>query len=238
MYQILIVEDEDEAARGLASLIERYGREHDAKFKVTRHRDASSFIKSKTSYDLVFMDIDLPGMSGMEAAGLMRAYDEETPLIFVTNLAQYAIRGYEVDALDFIVKPVSWYHFSMRMDKAIRAMRRHSATDRLKVSTRSGVRVIPTADVLYIDVSNHDLVYHICDEDEPLRVRGSLGKLEEELEGGPFLRISSGRLVNMDHVSSMRSGIVRLSNGEVLYASRARKREALDIFTDYLGGSI
>ena len=42
----------------------------------------------------------------------------------------------------------------------------------------------------------------------------------------------------MDHVSSMRSGIVRLSNGEVLYASRARKREALDIFTDYLGGSI
>ena len=172
MYQILIVEDEDEAARGrLASLIERYGREHDAKFKVTRHRDASSFIKSKTSYDLVFMDIDLPGMSGMEAAGLMRAYDEETPLIFVTNLAQYAIRGYEVDALDFIVKPVSWYHFSMRMDKAMRAMRRHSAAGRLKVSTRSGVRVIPTADVLHIDVSNHDLVYHICDEDEPLRVR-------------------------------------------------------------------
>ena len=94
------------------------------------------------------MDIDLPGMSGMEAAGLMRAYDEETPLIFVTNLAQYAIRGYEVDALDFIVKPVSWYHFSMRMDKAMRAMRRHSATGRLKVSTRSGVRVIPPADVL------------------------------------------------------------------------------------------
>ena len=54
MYQILIVEDEDEAAGGLASLIERYGREHDAKFKVTRHRDASSFIKSKTSYDLVW----------------------------------------------------------------------------------------------------------------------------------------------------------------------------------------
>lgn len=242
MYQVLIIEDEDDAARALEGCLDRYARECSLELDVTRLETAIQFVRSHRTYDLVFMDIDLPGINGMEAAELMRSYDSRTPIVFVTNLAQYAVRGYEVNALDFIVKPVSYYSFSMRMDKAVRAMRRNRRSH-LSVSTRSGIRVLPIADVVYVETVNHDLVYHLADDDPddpdgPLRVRGSLSRLEEELADGPFLRISSGCLVNMDHIRSMQAGTLRMSDGSTLYASRARKRAALETFADYLGGTI
>lgn len=242
MYRILIVEDEDDAARSLTDCLERYAREYSLEFDIARLETAIQFVRGRRSFDLVFMDIDLPGINGMEAAELMRSYDTRTPIIFVTNLAQYAVRGYEVNALDFIVKPVSYYNFSMRMDKAVRAMRRNERSH-LNVATRAGIRVLPVSDVVYVETVNHDLVYHLVDDDPddpegPLRVRGSLSRLEEELAGGPFLRVSSGCLVNMDHVRSMQAGTLRMSDGTTLYASRAKKRVALETFADYLGGTI
>lgn len=243
MYRLLIIEDEDEAAAALESCIERYGREFGVEFEVTRLCTAVEFVRAKRSYDLVFMDIQLPGMNGMETAGLLRTYDTSTPLIFVTNLAQYAVRGYEVDALDFIVKPVSYYNFSMRMDKAIRVMRRRGR-DRIAIATRAGVRSLALADLIYVETVNHDLVFHVAGgneddpDEEPPRVRGSLSKLETELAVGPFLRISSSCIVNMDHIRSMQGGTLRMSDGAILYASRSQKRLALETFTDYLGGSI
>ena len=248
MYEILMVEDEDDAAATLAAHLERYGRENQLEFHVTRSTSAVGLARGQRAWDLVFMDIDLPGMNGMEAAQLLRAYDPDTPLIFVTNLAQYAVCGYEVDALDFMVKPVGYYHFSMRMDKAMRAIARHRASS-VTVSTRAGVRVLPCSEIVYIEVVNHDIVYHVADPEGPgahptpedeelLRVRGSLSKVVESLPAGQFLRISSGCVVNMSHVRSMRAGELRMSDGTVLYASRARKREVLETLTDYLGGSI
>lgn len=238
MYQVLIVEDEDEAAIALRKCLERYAREYGLELSVTRFDSAERFVKSKRAYDLVFMDIDLPGINGMDAAELLRTYDDRTPLIFVTNLAQYAVRGYEVDALDFIVKPVSYYNFSMRMDKAVRAMRRNER-QRVSVPSRAGIRVVPVEDIVYVETENHDLVYHLCEEEEEtLRVRGSLSKLEEELADGPFVRISSSCLANMDHIRSIQAGALAMSNGDTLYASRAKKRAVLETFADYLGGSI
>ena len=243
MYNVLIVEDDDEMARTLTESLSRYASEFGLDFNVTRCGNAVLFLKNRRTYDLVLMDIDLPGINGMEAATLLRSYDTQTPLIFVTNLAQYAVRGYEVDALDFIVKPISYYNFSMRMDKAVRVMRRNERS-RLQVKTRTGIRILPLRDIVYIEMVNHDLVYHLAGDDpgddnaEPMRVRGTLAKLEEEFEGGPFLRISKGCIVNMDHIRSIRDGMVHMSDGTTLYASRSRRRPALETFADYLGGSI
>lgn len=238
MWQIAIVEDEAQAAATLKEYLLRYAKEYDQVFNIILFDNAVKFAGAKRDVDLIFMDIDMPGINGMEAAGLLRTYDQETPLIFVTNLAQYAVQGYEVDALDFIVKPVSYYHFSMRMDKALRVMRRN-VHNQISVVTRAGAVAVPYADLIYVETVNHDLVYHLVNpSEEELRIRGSLSKLEEELSDGPFLRISSSCIVNLDHVRSIQAGELRMSSGEVLYASRAKKREVLETFTDYLGRSI
>ena len=167
----------------------------------------------------------------------MRTYDSETPIIFVTNLAQYAVKGYEVDALDFIVKPVTYFNFRMRMDKAMRRIRRNASRS-IAIGTRDGMRVVALSDIEYVEVSKHDLSYHLVDEEEPLVVYGSLVAFEQEVTGGTFVRISNSCLVNMNHIRSMRGGELTMRDGQVLYFSRSKKREAVETITAFLGGSI
>ena len=237
MIRTLIVEDEPAEAQRLTEYVRRYGDARGETFQITWLKSAMEMLSDKSPYDLVLLDIDLPGISGMEAAQLLRVYDETTPIIFVTNLAKYAVKGYEVDALDFIVKPITYFNFRMRMDKAMRHIRRNAGHS-VMVSTRDGMRVIPMADIEYVEVSRHDLSYHIYGEKDPFVVYGSLVAFEEEVAGGPFVRISNSCLVNMNHIRSVKGPALLLRSGETLYFSRSRKREAVETITEFLGGSI
>lgn len=240
MYRVLIIEDDPAAAEALRGHLARYESERDVVLSVSTSSTADPLTRQGFDFDLVFLDIDLPGMDGMEAATLLRCFDEVTPIIFVTNLASYAVRGYEVNALDFIVKPVAYHHFSMRMDKALRVLRRN-AERTIRVNARGGMLAFSQDDLVYVEVVKHDLVYHVTaavDGSDLPRARGSLRRLEEELAGGPFLRISSGCLVNMNHVRLSRPGMMRVSTGETLYVSRKNRRNVLDTLANYLGGSI
>lgn len=237
MFRILIVEDNPEEQATLRAHLERYATEHGEDFQIAWLKSAVEFVEGSETADLIFMDIDLPGINGMEAATLLRSFDQQTPLIFVTNLSQYAVRGYEVDALDFIVKPVTYYNFSMRMDKAMRVMRR-TAGRNVVIQSKTGMRVIPLAELISVEVLNHNLAYRAVGYDDALEVRGSLASIERELEGGPFVRISNSCIVNMGHVRDIQGNELRMSDGRVLYFSRARRRPAMERIADYLGGSI
>lgn len=237
MPHIALVEDDPKDADVLAAFIGRYTGEKGTELAVTRFSSAIDFELTRQHFDLVFMDIQMPGINGMEAAQLMRTYDSETTLIFVTNLAQYAVKGYEVDALDFIIKPVSYFDFRMRMDKAMRRIRRNGGRS-LAISTRDGIRVVALSDIEYVEVRKHDLSYHFVDEEEPLVVYGSLVAFEQEVGDGPFVRISNSCLVNMNHVRAVRGGELIMHGGDKFYFSRSRKREAVATITSFLGGSI
>ena len=140
MYRTLVVEDEAQEARHLTDLLTRYGKQHGVEFKVTWHSSAMEMLSDKGHYDLCLLDIEMPGINGMEAAGLLRTYDETIPIIFVTNLAKYAVKGYEVGALGFIVKPVSYGSLSLSLDRALRAIGANVGRS-VAVPTEDGVRV-------------------------------------------------------------------------------------------------
>ena len=235
MYQILLVEDDAAEADTLKLALERYGTENNVSFSIEWVRAAIELPTNKRSFDLIFMDIGLPGITGMEAAELLRTYDTATPVIFVTNLAQYAVRGYQVQALDFIVKPIRYGDFAMSMDRALTYIRRNRGRS-ISISTHEGVRIIDVSDLMYADVMDHNLAYHLSDG-EIIATRGALGKLEQELSDGSFVRISNSCLVNMAHVRSVLKDSLRVTNGEVLYFSRPKRKAALATITDYLGGS-
>ena len=235
MYRVLVVEDEADEAATIKSHLERFGSARGVDFSVTWLKTAFDLISQSGKYDLVFLDIDLPGINGMEAAQLLRIYDEVTPIIFVTNLAQYAVKGYEVDALDFMVKPVGYYDFSLRMEKALRKLSANVGRT-IPVTTTDGVRVVPLARLDYVEVRNHDLIFHVAD-DEPLRVRGNLSAFERENAGGPLLRISKSVVVNMERIDWVRGYDLRTLSGDMLRISRSNKRAATEAITSYLGGS-
>ena len=236
MHRVLIVEDDPAEAAKLRSHLDRYAHEHDTPFSVEMLSSALEFVETRHVADLIFMDINMPGINGMEAAELLRTYDTETPLVFVTDLAQYAVRGYRVDALDFMVKPVEYADFSLRMDRAMRVVQRRAGKS-LTIPTADGLRVVGLRDVLYVDILRHDLYYHVIGG-EVLRNRGSLTQLEEQLVPEGFVRVSASHLVNMAQVTRVRTGSVEMSDGEEISFGRSRKRQALETLSAYIGGSI
>lgn len=235
MYRMLIVEDTPAEADLLHGHLQRYASEKNLSFSIETLSSALEFINSRHVADLVFMDIDMPGINGMEAAEILRSYDTETPLVFVTNLAQYAVRGYSVDAVDFVVKPVEYGGFAMRMDRAMRAVARNAART-LALPTADGMRVIAQRDVTYVDLVKHDVRYHLVDGTE-LRERGSLRAAEQRLDPQSFLRISSGCLVNMARVERIGRESVTVTGGAELFYSRSQRRRALETLANYVGRS-
>ena len=237
MHRILIIEDSEEAYRTLAGHLQRYAAETGTELSVSWKTSAFDLAGGEEGvFDLIFLDIELPGINGMEAAEALRDLDDETPVIFVTNLAQYAVHGYAVDALDFVVKPVAYYDFKLRMDKAMRKLGR-AAQRSLRISSDNGFRVVPLADVEYIEITNHDLAIHLADG-ETATMRATLAKMEEELEGSTFVRISNNCLVNMAHIARIQGSDVHMAGGDTVYFSRSRRKGALETIARYLGGSL
>lgn len=235
MYRMLIVEDTPAEADLLRGHLQRYASEKNLSFSIETLSSALEFINSRHVADLIFMDIDMPGINGMEAAEVLRTYDAETPLVFVTNLAQYAVRGYSVDAVDFVVKPVEYGDFAMRMDRAMRAVARNAART-LALPTADGMRVISQSDITYVDLVKHDVRYHLVDGTE-LRERGSLRAAEQRLDSQSFLRISSGCLVNMARVERIGRESVTVAGGAELFYSRSQRKRALETLANYVGRS-
>lgn len=237
MYRTLIVEDDPQAAETLRAHLERYAAERGTSFSVEILPSALEFLEGTRPADVVFMDIGLPGVSGMEAAEVMRQTDELTPLIFVTDLAQYAVRGYQVDALDFMVKPVTYEDFALRMGRAMRVMDRN-AGGTVSVATDEGLRVIAEKDVVYVEIFRHDLYWHVTGSAQPLHARGTLTRVAEELGAERFCRVSASHLINMGQLALIRPGSIVMSDGTEIVISRRRRREVLETLTRYVGGSL
>lgn len=122
MTKIAIVEDKNEALLALENHIARYTREKGVECSYTHFANGLFFLENyKADFDVVFMDIDMPLMNGMEAAKRLREVDGHVPLVFITDLKQYALKGYEVEAMDFLVKPVSYAAFSTMLDRVRRS---------------------------------------------------------------------------------------------------------------------
>ncbi len=235
MYRMLIVEDEDAAANSLAAAITRFGEEQGEELQVTRLRSAVDLDERVSrDADLIFLDIEMPGQNGMDAAFDLRTHDTSTPIVFVTNLAQYAVHGYAVNALDFIVKPFTYEDFALRMDRAMRVVRQRSGRT-LSVRGKDGLRIFSASELVFVDMSGHDLVYHL-ESGETVSARGSMRQAEGELGGAPFVRISSGCIVNMGHVRGVADAALSLSSGDTVWISRANKKLVLEAIARYLGG--
>ena len=236
-YRVLMVEDDDVEAAALEELVRRYFRERGDTAAVTREVGALELCSLARRHDLVLLDIELPGANGMEAAEALREEGVQTPLVFVTNLAQYAVHGYAVDALGFVVKPATFGSVSLALDKAVRAIG-HASGASVVIKSREGHAVVPCEKIVFVEVSSHELVYHISGQEAPLTCHGSLTAAEKELPAGQFVRISSGCVANIAHVSRVRRDSLLMDGGAELWFSRRKKADALKAITEYLGGMV
>lgn len=233
--KIAVVDDNLKDGGRIKQYIERYALEQDQKFQVFLYASGLDFLDDMgRNFDVVFMDIEMPHLDGIETARKMRERDDTTILIFITNLAQYAIHGYEVNAIEFMVKPVGYYNFSDKMTKALRFVRRNEEKVMLFKSS-DAVTKIPVSQILYLEKEKNYIIFHT--ERGEFRERGSMAEMEEKLAGAGFSKCIAGCLVNLRHVLKMEKDLVWVGNTS-LPVSRAQRKEFAKEFVDFLGGGL
>ncbi len=235
MIKIALVEDEENNLKEITSYLEKYSLEYNIALKVETFTSAVTFLKQyENNFDIVLMDIGLPDLDGMSAIKKLREIDSSVLVIFVTNLAQYAVNGYEVGAFDFIVKPVSYYNIVLKLNRALERI--ESRTEkRIWVSTRSEKKLVLASRIKYVEVIKHRLIYHTLDGD--ISAIGSLKSVCDELSNLPFALCNQCYLVNLHYVTGIDGYNCHLGK-EVLQISLPKKNSFIRALNNYLGGGL
>lgn len=231
MIRIAIIEDNTRDLDQILSFLSHYQQEHCTACTVNAFRDPQKFLAEyRSDYDLIFMDIELPPFNGVDIARRLRDMDSVVALVFITNMEQCAINGYEVDALDFVVKPINYYRFSSMMNKALRSIAKRSEKE-LLVRSASKIARLPISQIYYVEIRDHLLIFH--SSQGTLESWGKLSDVERELCDFDFVRCSSSYLVNLRHIISVEGDTVNIA-GDKLPISQRRKKAFYSCVTNYL----
>lgn len=217
---IAIVEDEKEAADRLTSYLFSFAKEEGFEIDLRHYCSATDAAETfKGQFDLFFLDIMMPGITGMEFAHEIRESDPHVVIVFVTSLSQFAIEGYEVGASDYLLKPLAYPEFRIKMKRVFSKIEKQD-NDVIKFVGQGGFLVVPISSILYCETSGHSVIYHT--KNGEYRKHQPMKEAEESLKDFDFLRINSCYLVAMREVVGMENHFVILQNGERLLISRPR----------------
>lgn len=234
MVNIAIVENSEKDFLELKKNLEKYSRNSDVKFEFSHFSNGLIFLKNyNVEYDIVFMDIDMPHMDGLEVAKKLREIDKKVVLIFITNLAQYAIKGYSVNAFDFIAKPFSYFNFSTMLQRAITKCNYEKKSE-ITINTPRKIVKVDLLEIIFVEVTNHRLTY-LTDSGE-YECWGSLKNIENNFLYSGFAKANSSCLINLRRVQELNRNEVRLDNGMIRYLSRGLKKEFCQKFAQFTFG--
>lgn len=233
MVRIAIVEDDPADLARLTQCLQQYEQEQGEHFSVKSFSNPSDFLNAyQSGCDLVFLDIELPVFNGVEVARQLREIDCVVTLVFITNMEQYAVNGYEVDALDFVVKPINYYRFSSMLRKALRIIARRGEKEVI-VQSSGAITRLRASQIHYVEIRDHLLIYHT--DNGRVESWGRLSDVEAELADHHFARCSSSHLVNLRHVISVSGNDVDVA-GTRLPVSQRRKKAFCTCVTKYFSG--
>ena len=204
MIRLALVEDDELYRSQLREYIDKYSAVSGEKFTVTEFSDGDEI-----------------------------ALGYKVIIIFITNSPQYAIKGYAVDALDYVLKPVSYYAFSQRLGRAVERVARR-ARHFLQINAHGTAHKLDTSAIYWIENCGHDLVFHTAEGE--VTAPGSMTETEEKLAQDSYFRVNKGCLVNLEHVDRM-DGEDAIVHGDRVPLARARRKAFLDALNDYINGA-
>ena len=232
MLRIAIVDDDAEDLGRLKDCIRRFFDERAEDCALFAFSDGEDLLyRYDGTFDLIFLDVEMRWSNGIDVARAIRERDKDLVILFVSRIAQYAIEGYSVDALDYLLKPVGYEEFAVKLRKALRHIESHRAY-RIRLSQGGDYRWVSTDELRYVEVFGHNLVYHMRDGE--FRTTDTIGAATEQLGPYRFLQCSRFCLVNPRYVTGI-DGNTLLLGQDRIPISRRRRKELVDALLRYHG---
>ncbi|WP_454051041.1 LytR/AlgR family response regulator transcription factor [Cellulomonas sp. Marseille-Q8402] len=230
MLTIVIAEDAPHDTALLAGALRRYSRERGVPIAVTHHADGAGLLAGYDSdADLLLLDVELPDADGLAAAAEIRSRDKRVAIAFVTNAAGRAAQGFEVEALDFLVKPVRYEALARTVD---RVLARSPRTRSVLLPAEGRHLRLDADDIVLLEAAGRRVVVHTLDG--RYVVRGPLKDVAASVADLGFFRCHHGYVVNLRHVVAARQETCALVTGRTVPVSRPRRSAFLAALTDHL----
>lgn len=231
MINIAIVDDEQDFIDLICSYITEFQNESCDEFSIKSFKDGDSIVESFNSqYDVIFMDIQMNFVDGLSAAKEIRQKDSSVIIIFTTSLEKYATRGYEVEAMDYLVKPISYFTFKETLKRAL--MRQDNRQGIYKVfKTHGGIKKVKINDIKYIESEGHNLRFYMSGDS--FVTSDSMKNIEKELSPLNFFRCNKGLLVNLAFVDEI-AGNECILRDVHLPIGRTRKKDFMEALLNYM----
>jgi len=227
MLKIAIVDDEEECLDSLKKNLVDIFDEINVPNQISTFKNGLNFIQSlKNSYDIIFLDIEMDHVNGIELAKKIREVDENVMIIFQTKMGKYAVQGYSVNAFDYILKPIDFNNLKLKMHRALLKLRKKEGNT-ITINTNNGTVFLNIDSIHYIEVMSHLLVFHT--EKGDFSCYGKMNDIEEKIKAKNFVRISRSFIINSDYVTSTKGNSVFVLDKELTIGRTYRK-----IFSDFL----
>lgn len=231
MINVCIVEDEAEQANLLKNYISKYSNAHGEQFSITYLPDGMDLVDDfKGQFDIILLDIQMKHLDGMAAAEKIRQMDSDVIIIFITSTVQYAVQGYAVDALGYVLKPVPYTQFEQLFVKATQRVQAKQKHVYIKVSVEDKQLKLDCESINYIESQRNNVIIHCNDQDYV--TAGPLKRFEEMLSDHGFSKCHNAYVVNLSSVEAVQKEEVLLTSGETLPISRAKKKEFMAALTE------
>ena len=232
MLHIAICDDEKIMCDTLQKNISEILQNTSVTYCIDCYTNAEQFYAVCQQYHLLFLDIDMPNYNGVTLAKNIRKKQIHCEIIFVTILKEYVLNAFEVEALDYIYKPIDTKRLQNALHRAMKKLQKKQQKS-LFIQTKYMTQNINISQIYYIEVINRKIYVHT--QYDTIEYYDKLEQVQKQLDKR-FIKCHRSYIINMDYFYQYQNNIITLQNGQTVPVSRLRQKELLDAILQYMKG--
>ena len=231
MLHIAICDDEKYMSDKIKAMVSDFFCRKNVGIAVCQFSNGEELLRYNKQIDILFLDIQMKGINGMETAKRLRQKQFKGFLVFITILAEMVFQSFEVQAYDYLVKPLNEKHFDRTMERIFTSVQSFSRAN-LLVQKGYESRIVSFDDIIFCEIINRKIYLHLISS-EVIDFYGKIGELEKKFDNR-FFKCHRSFLINLKYLKSYKSGVAYMENGEEIPVSRLRSKEFSNVILQYM----